>query len=284
MAAKKKTTTKAPARKPAVKKAPAKKAPPRKAPAKKAAGKRAPAKKAPAKKALAKKTPAKRAPAKKAPANAGGKKAPAKASAGRRTAAKAPPAAMAQAETGPAAGAQATTGEQASGNASSGGGETSEGDGGGGKPMLTEGQAAPAFRLVDQDEKPVTLADLRGKNVVLYFYPKDSTPGCTLEGQHFSRLAPEFAAKNTVVFGVSADGAASHRKFKAKCAIDVPLLADPEKQAIQAFGAWQEKSMYGRKMMGIVRSTFLLDGEGKVRKVWPKVKVEGHAEDVLAAI
>jgi len=146
------------------------------------------------------------------------------------------------------------------------------------------GSKAPAFTALDDAGNAVKLSDFAGKHVVLYFYPKDSTPGCTIEGQQFTRRASDFAQKNAVVFGVSADGAASHQKFKAKCGIGIPLLVDTDKALIAKYGAFGEKNMYGRIMMGIIRSTFLIGPDGKIKAAWPKVKVDGHADEVLAAI
>ncbi len=130
----------------------------------------------------------------------------------------------------------------------------------------------------------VTLAGQAGKNVVLYFYPKDDTPGCTLEGQDFTKALPKFRAKNTVVFGVSKDSVESHCKFRDKYGFTFPLLSDPEGKAIQAYGAWGEKNNYGKKYMGIVRSTVIIGADGVVTKVFPKVSVAGHVDAVLAAL
>jgi peroxiredoxin Q/BCP len=150
--------------------------------------------------------------------------------------------------------------------------------------MPAVGSAAPAFALQGDDGRTHTLAAHEGRHVVLYFYPRDNTPGCTLEARDFSRLAEAFSRRNAVVFGVSTDSVSSHAKFKSKCELDVTLLADPDKAAHEAYGAWREKVMYGRKMMGTQRSTFLIGPDGVVRRVWPKVKVDGHADDVLSAL
>jgi peroxiredoxin Q/BCP len=150
--------------------------------------------------------------------------------------------------------------------------------------MPAIGSHAPAFSLEGDDGRTHTLAALAGKHVVLYFYPRDNTPGCTLEAQDFSKLGAAFAKHNAVVFGVSTDTAVSHAKFKTKCGLSVTLLADPDKVAHESFGAWREKVMYGRKMMGTQRCTFLIGPDGTVVRVWPKVKVDGHAAEVLAAI
>jgi len=132
--------------------------------------------------------------------------------------------------------------------------------------------------------KTVRLKDLRGQNVVLYFYPKDSTPGCTTEGRDFSRLHSKFRRQKTVVLGVSRDSIASHEKFRAKQDFPFDLLSDPDEKLCKAFDVIQEKSLYGRKFMGVVRSTFLIDKDGKLRGEWRQVKVNGHAEEVLEAV
>lgn len=132
--------------------------------------------------------------------------------------------------------------------------------------------------------KNVRLKDLRGNNVVIYFYPKDSTPGCTLEGQDFRDLHPRFKRQNTVILGVSKDSIESHEKFRAKQKFPFDLLSDPDGKLCEKFDVIREKNMYGRKFMGIERSTFLIDADGKLRREWRKVKVKGHAEEVLAAV
>jgi len=149
---------------------------------------------------------------------------------------------------------------------------------------LSEGDPAPDFELAADGGRAVRLADLRGKAVVLYFYPKDDTSGCTAEAKAFSELKDKFAAAGAVVVGVSPDSAAAHDKFKAKHALEVALASDPERSAIDAYGIWKEKSMYGRKYFGVERSTFLIDGNGRIAKIWRKVKVPGHAEEALAAV
>jgi len=149
---------------------------------------------------------------------------------------------------------------------------------------LREGDPAPDFALAADRGGSVRLADLKGKAVVLYFYPKDDTSGCTSEAKAFSGLKDKFAAAGAVVVGVSPDSAASHDKFKAKHALTVALASDPERSAIEAYGVWKEKSMYGRKYFGVERSTFLIDGNGRIAKIWRKVKVAGHAEEALAAV
>ena len=132
--------------------------------------------------------------------------------------------------------------------------------------------------------KKIQLKELRGKNVVIYFYPKDSTPGCTTEGRDFSALHAKFRRQNTVVFGVSRDSIASHEKFREKQGFAFDLISDPDEKLCKQFDVIQEKSLYGRKFMGVVRSTFLIDENGKLQREWRKVKVKGHAEEVLDAV
>ncbi len=148
--------------------------------------------------------------------------------------------------------------------------------------MVDEGSKAPDFELPGGDGTPVRLSKLKGKPVVLYFYPKDDTSGCTREAQDFSALKGAFSKAGIEVFGISPDSVKSHEKFSRKHDLAVRLLADEDKEVASAYGVWVEKSMYGRKYMGVERSTFLIDGKGKVRKVWRKVSVPGHAEAVLA--
>ena len=145
------------------------------------------------------------------------------------------------------------------------------------------GDTAPDFDLPAAGGGRIRLADLRGKAVVLYFYPKDDTPGCTKESQGFSEAAADFAAAGAVVVGVSKDSVASHDKFKAKYGLALDLGSDPEGAVIAAYGAWVEKSMYGKTYMGIDRSTFLIDPSGKLAQAWRKVKVPGHVAEVLKA-
>jgi len=133
-------------------------------------------------------------------------------------------------------------------------------------------------------DQKVRLKDLRGKNVVIYFYPKDSTPGCTTEGRDFSDLHGRFKRANTVIFGVSRDSIASHEKFKEKQGFRFDLISDPDEKLCKQFDVIHEKTLYGRKFMGVVRSTFLIDTDGKLRQEWRKVKVAGHAEEVLEAV
>ena len=148
---------------------------------------------------------------------------------------------------------------------------------------LNVGDAAPGFSLPTDGEGHASLADLRGKAVVLYFYPKDDTSGCTAEAIAFSGLKAKFAAAGATVVGVSPDNAATYDKFKKKHDLGIALAADPERSAIEAYGVWKEKSMYGRKYFGVERSTFLIDRQGRIARVWRKVKVPGHADEVLAA-
>ena len=147
---------------------------------------------------------------------------------------------------------------------------------------LNVGDAAPDFRMPG-DAGEVALADLKGKTVVLYFYPKDDTTGCTAEAQGFTAAADDFAKAGAIVVGVSKDTAASHGKFRAKYDLKPLLASDKDGDVVERYGAWVEKSMYGRKYMGIDRSTFLIDKAGVIRRIWRKVKVTGHVGDVLKA-
>lgn len=147
---------------------------------------------------------------------------------------------------------------------------------------LTPGAPAPDFEL-QGPSGPIRLADFAGKPLVVYFYPKDDTTGCTKEAQDFTALAPEFEKAGVALLGVSKDSLASHAKFTAKYDLAVPLASDPEGRMIEAYGSWVEKNMYGRKYMGIERSTFLIDASGKLARIWRKVKVPGHAAEVLKA-
>ena len=146
-----------------------------------------------------------------------------------------------------------------------------------------EGDKAPGFDLPTDGGGRVRLEDFRGKPVVLYFYPKDDTSGCTKEAQGFTEAYGEFKAAGAEVIGVSKDSVASHDEFKAKYGLSFPLGSDEDGTVVQAYGVWVEKSMYGRSYMGIDRATFLIDGDGVVRKAWRKVKVPGHVQEVLAA-
>ena len=149
---------------------------------------------------------------------------------------------------------------------------------------LKPGDPAPAFDLPADGGGRARLADMAGKSVVLYFYPKDDTSGCTVEAQAFTALAPDFAMAGAVVVGVSKDSARSHDRFKAKHTLKVVLAADEDTAVMQAYGVWVEKSMYGRKYMGAERATFLIGPEGAIRQVWRNVRPAGHAEAVLAAV
>jgi len=146
------------------------------------------------------------------------------------------------------------------------------------------GKKAPAFTLESDKGEKVSLSGLKGKAVVLYFYPKDDTPGCTVEAKEFRDAAGAFAKKGAVVFGVSPDSVASHCKFISKFDLNFSLLADVDHVVSEKYGLWVEKSMYGKKYMGVQRATFLIDATGKIAKVWPKVKPEGHAAEVLEAL
>lgn len=150
--------------------------------------------------------------------------------------------------------------------------------------MLETAVKAPAFTLEDAEGNKVSLADFIGKKVILYFYPKDNTPGCTRQACAFAAAYDQFKAKNAVVIGISKDSAASHAKFRQKFSLPFVLLADPELQAIQAYGVWQEKKLYGKTSMGVVRTTFIIDEEGFIRHVMPKVKPDTNAAEVLALI
>jgi peroxiredoxin Q/BCP len=149
---------------------------------------------------------------------------------------------------------------------------------------LDVGAKAPAFNLPRDGGGTISLEGLQGKAVVLYFYPKDDTPGCTTEAIDFTRLKSEFAKAGAEVIGVSRDTVAKHEKFVAKHKLGVALGADEDGTVTEAYGVWQEKSLYGKKYMGIMRATFLIDGDGVIRHIWPKVSVKGHADEVLAAV
>jgi peroxiredoxin Q/BCP len=149
---------------------------------------------------------------------------------------------------------------------------------------ITEGAPAPEFSLPDQSGATVRLSGFRGRTVVLYFYPKDDTPGCTTEACSFRDRSAALSDAGAVVLGVSPDGTASHERFARKYELPFPLLADQDHAVAEEYGVWVEKSNYGRKYMGIERSTFVIDGDGIVRKVFRKVKAAGHADEVLAAV
>ncbi|MCD6087214.1 MAG: thioredoxin-dependent thiol peroxidase [Candidatus Hydrothermae bacterium] len=147
--------------------------------------------------------------------------------------------------------------------------------------MLSEGKEAPDFCLPDQDKREVCLSNFRGKWVVLYFYPKDNTSGCTREAQGFTEKLEEFEKLGAVILGISPDSPKSHRNFREKKNLRVTLLSDQEHRVLETYGAWQLKKMYGREYYGVVRSTYLIDPEGRIARIWPKVKVKGHVEEVL---
>ena len=148
---------------------------------------------------------------------------------------------------------------------------------------LVAGAKAPAFSLPREDGTKVALQDFKGRNLVLYFYPKADTPGCTKEAIAFSSLRAAFERAGTAILGVSADSVQAQDKFKSKHRLKIALASDESKEMLQAYGAWGEKSMYGRKYLGVIRKTLLIDGKGRIVRVWPKVRVPGHAEEVLVA-
>ena len=150
--------------------------------------------------------------------------------------------------------------------------------------MLETGSKAPDFKLKDSKGNNVSLSDFKGKQVAVYFYPKDDTPGCTIEAKEFTELLPKFKKKNAVVIGISKDSIESHDKFICKYDLKLTLLSDPEHKVIEAYGAWQQKKNYGKTYMGIIRTTYLIDANGKVKKVWEKVKSLGHAKEVLESL
>ncbi len=148
---------------------------------------------------------------------------------------------------------------------------------------LSVGEQAPPFTLPATGGKTISLAELKGRKVVIYFYPKDDTSGCTLEAQDFQALKGDFAGAETEVIGVSADSVASHDRFAQKYGLDLTLASDEDRTMLEAYGVWVEKSMYGRKYMGIARTTLLIDRDGRIARIWPNVKVPGHAAEVLEA-
>jgi peroxiredoxin Q/BCP len=150
--------------------------------------------------------------------------------------------------------------------------------------MPKEGEKAPSFSLKDSNGKTVSLKDFLGKKVVLYFYPKDNTSGCTKEACDFRDAFPDFKKVNAVVFGVSADSEKSHQGFASKYNLPFTLLSDPDKEVIQKYDVWKEKSMYGKKYMGVERTTYVIDENGRILKIFPKVKVEGHIKEILKVI
>jgi peroxiredoxin Q/BCP len=149
---------------------------------------------------------------------------------------------------------------------------------------LEPGATAPSFSLPDQDEQLVSLDDLKGGKVVVYFYPKDDTPGCTKEACQFNDNLHAFQRAGVPVLGISADDAESHRRFREKYGLGFPLLSDPDHSVMDAYGAWGEKTSYGRTGLGVIRSTFLIDEQGRIERAWYNVKADGHAEKVLAEL
>ncbi len=147
--------------------------------------------------------------------------------------------------------------------------------------MVVVGEEAPDFMLESDEKKRVSLKSFRGKKVVLYFYPKDGTPGCTTEALEFKEITDEFAKEGAVIVGISKDSVESHQKFKQKHALPFTLLSDPEAKVLNRYGVWKEKSLYGKKFMGTERTTFLVDEQGIVRKIYRKVKPKGHAQTCL---
>ncbi|PPB81732.1 peroxiredoxin Q/BCP [Albidovulum inexpectatum] len=150
--------------------------------------------------------------------------------------------------------------------------------------MLNPGDPAPDFTLPATGGGSISLSELLPRKVVLYFYPKDDTPGCTTEALDFTRLATEFEQAGAVVVGISKDSVAKHDKFAAKHGLNIILASDEDGDTCERYGVWVEKNMYGRKYMGIERTTFLIGGDGRILRIWPKVKVKGHAEEVLQAV
>jgi thioredoxin-dependent peroxiredoxin len=150
--------------------------------------------------------------------------------------------------------------------------------------MLEVGKKAPDFSLINQDEKKISLENYLGKNVILYFYPKDDTSGCTKEACSFRDNLPKFSKVDAVILGISPDSVKSHKKFADKYDLNFNLLADEDKKIIEKYGVWKEKSMYGRKYMGVERTTFIIDEKGKIKKIFNKVKVDGHENEVLEAL
>lgn len=149
---------------------------------------------------------------------------------------------------------------------------------------LNIGDKAPDFEMPTKEGHSVKLSDLKGKFVVLYFYPKDDTPGCTIEAQEFNKLKPEFEKLGAVIIGVSKDDLNSHHKFREKYCLEFDLVSDKDSETSEKYGVWEERSMYGKKYMGINRTTFLIDKEGNITHIWPTVSVNGHAKEVLEKI
>ena len=149
---------------------------------------------------------------------------------------------------------------------------------------LKVGDKAPSFKLINQDGKTISSSDFKGKPIVLYFYPKDDTSGCTKEACNFRDEFPKFGKMKAEIIGVSADSVESHKKFATKYKLPFNLLSDEKKEMLEKYGVWQEKSMYGRKYMGIVRTTFIIDASGKISNIFPKVKVDKHNQEVMEAL
>ena len=150
--------------------------------------------------------------------------------------------------------------------------------------MLEVGKKAPAFKLKNQDGKTVSLSEFKGKNVVLYFYPKDNTSGCTKEACNFRDELPKFDGLDAVILGVSPDSVESHKKFADKYELPFTLLSNEKKDVLEKYGVWKEKNMYGRKYMGVERTTYIIDADGKIKKIFNKVKVPNHNQEVLEAL
>lgn len=150
--------------------------------------------------------------------------------------------------------------------------------------QLEAGDKAPAFSLKDDDGSPIALSDYRGRRVVVYFYPADDTPGCTKEACQFSDLFDEYARLGVDVIGVSPDSLDSHRRFRDKYGLTVRLASDPEHKAMERYGAWGEKTLYGKKSVGVIRSTFLIGADGRIERAWHHVRADGHAQKVLEAL
>ena len=150
--------------------------------------------------------------------------------------------------------------------------------------MIEEGKKAPDFKLKDQNNKAISLSSYKGNNVILYFYPKDNTSGCTAEACNFRDDFSMFKNLNAVVLGVSPDSVESHKKFSEKYNLQFSLLSDEKKDVLEKYGVWKEKSMYGRKYMGVERTTFVIDSEGKIKKIFRKVKVPGHNKELIEAL
>jgi peroxiredoxin Q/BCP len=150
--------------------------------------------------------------------------------------------------------------------------------------VVKTGLKAPSIKLKNQDGKIVSLNEFKGKNIILYFYPKDNTSGCTKEACNFRDEFPKFGKLNAVILGVSPDSVESHKKFKEKYNLPFDLLSDEKKDAVKKYDVWKEKNLYGRKYMGVVRTTFIIDGKGKIVKIFPKVKVDGHNKELMEAL